>query len=91
MTLASWFSSLRHSRRYPIRTEACRNRSRASRRRATFEALEDRFLLSTVNFVSDAASVSASGGGASGLLPDSGSTSNESSQRGMLLFRLLQI
>ena len=52
MTLASWFSSLRHSRR-PTRTGARRNRSCASRRRASLEALEDRFLLSTVSFTSE--------------------------------------
>jgi DNA-binding beta-propeller fold protein YncE len=52
MTLAAWFSSLRQQRRL-TRTGARRNRSRAFNRRASFEALEDRRLLSTVSFASD--------------------------------------
>ena len=50
MTLASWFSSVQHSRRRLTQTGARRNRSRAFDRSASFEALEDRFLLSTVSF-----------------------------------------
>ena len=44
MTLASWFSSLRHSRR-PARVGARRDRRRAPQRRASFDALEGRALL----------------------------------------------
>ena len=61
MTLASWFSSMRHSRRL-TQTGARRNRSRAFRRRATFEAVEDRLLLSTVSFSTAGESVNASAG-----------------------------
>ena len=61
MTLASWFSSLRRSRRL-TQTGARLNRSRAFRRRASFDALEGRVLLSTVNFSSAGESVNASGG-----------------------------
>jgi sugar lactone lactonase YvrE len=49
MTLASWFSSMRPSHRL-TQNGARRNRLRAFRRRATFEAVEDRLLLSTVSF-----------------------------------------
>ena len=50
MTLASWFSALPHSRRRSGPTGTRRNRSHASRRSASFEALEDRSLLSSVGF-----------------------------------------
>ena len=50
MTLASWFSSLRHSRRRSGPTGTRRNRPHASRRSASFEALEVRSLLSSVGF-----------------------------------------
>ncbi len=42
MTLASWFSSLQHSRRRRTRAGARHNRSHASRRSASFQALEVR-------------------------------------------------
>ena len=60
MTLASWFSSMRHSRRL-TRTGARRN-ARAFNRRESFEALEDRRLLSTANFASDSETVDESAG-----------------------------
>ena len=62
MTLASWFSSMRHSRRRLTRTGARRNRSRAFHRRASFEALEDRVLLSTVSFSTGGETVNESAG-----------------------------
>jgi sugar lactone lactonase YvrE len=62
MTLASWFSSLRRSRRRLTRTGARRNRSRAFHRRASFDALEGRALLSTVSFGTDGESVNESAG-----------------------------
>ena len=62
MTLASWFSSLRHSRRRLTQTRARRNRSRAFNRSASFEALEDRRLLSTVSFITDTEIVNESTG-----------------------------
>jgi hypothetical protein len=62
MTLASWFSSMWHSPRLS-RTRARRNRSRAFKRGATFEAVEDRLLLSTVSFGTAAESVKESAGG----------------------------
>ena len=57
MTLASWFSAMRHSRRL-TRTGASRNRLRTFNRRASFETLEGRALLSTftVNSLGDAGS-----------------------------------
>ena len=45
MTLASWYFSMRDTRRL-TRTRARRNRPRAFNRRASFEALEDRCLMS---------------------------------------------
>ena len=63
MTFASWFSSMRHCRRRVSPTGAHRNRSSASHRRASFEALEDRRLLSTVNFVTDSETFDAPGAG----------------------------
>ncbi len=63
MTLASWFSSLRHSRR-PARVGARRDRRRAPRRRASFDALEGRALLSTtVSFGAPSESLDGSSGG----------------------------
>jgi hypothetical protein len=62
MTLASRFSSMRHSRRL-TRTGACRNRTRTFHRRASFEALEDRLVLSTASFAGDGESVNESNGG----------------------------
>ena len=62
MTLASWFSSLQHSRRRLTQTGARRNRSRAFRRSASFEALEDRFLLSSVSFSTGSETVNESAG-----------------------------
>ena len=63
MTFASWFSSMWHTRCRLTPTEARRNRSRAFKRRATFEALEDRRLLSaTVSFTSDGETVNESAG-----------------------------
>jgi hypothetical protein len=62
MTLASWFSSLRRSRRRLTQTGARRNRSRAFHRRASFDALEGRALLSTVSFGTDGESVNDSAG-----------------------------
>jgi sugar lactone lactonase YvrE len=62
MTLASWFSSLQHSRRRRTRAGARRSRSHASRRSATFEALEDRSLLSSVGFSTASETVNASAG-----------------------------
>ncbi len=54
MTLASWFSSMRRNQRRIKSTGARRNRSRTFNRRASFEPLEDRRLLSTtVNFASE--------------------------------------
>ena len=53
MILASWFSSTRHSRGRLTRIVARRNRSCAFHRRVSFEALEDRRLLSTVSFTGD--------------------------------------
>ncbi len=52
MTLASWFSSMRRTQSRLTRTRARRNRSRAFNRGASFEALENRRLLATVNFTS---------------------------------------
>jgi hypothetical protein len=55
MTLASWLYSLRHSGRLTRTVAHPDRRLRASRRRASYDALEGRLLLSsTVNF--DAAS-----------------------------------
>ena len=63
MTLASWFSSMRHSRGRLTQTGARRKRSGAFRRHASFDVLEDRFLLSsTVNFDSASESVNESTG-----------------------------
>jgi YVTN family beta-propeller protein len=62
MTLPSWFSSLRHARGGLTHTGARRNRVRAFARRASFEALEGRALLSTVSFFSDSESVNESTG-----------------------------
>ena len=59
MTLASWFSSLRHSRRRLGPTWTRRDRPRASRRRASFEGLENRSLLSSVSFIDSSESESA--------------------------------
>ncbi len=53
MTLASWFSCLRHSRRRLAQNGARRSCSRAFRRTASLEVLEDRLLLSSVSFASD--------------------------------------
>jgi len=62
MALASWFSAMRHSRCL-TRTGSRRNCSCAFHRRASFEALEDRHLLSTtVNFGSDSEIVNESAG-----------------------------
>ena len=52
MTLTSWFSSMRPSRRRLTQDEAHRSGSRAFRRRASFDALENRLVLSTVQFTS---------------------------------------
>ncbi len=62
MTLPFWFSSLRHSRRRLTRAGARRNRSRAVHRRTSFEALEDRCLLSSVSFGTGSETVSESAG-----------------------------
>ena len=59
MTLASWFSSLRRSRRRLGPTWTRRDRPRASRRRASFEGLENRSLLSSVSFIDSSESESA--------------------------------
>ncbi len=63
MTFASWFSS-QHSHRRPSRTGVRRKRSCAFHRRASFDALEHRSLLSTatVNFLSGGESVDESAG-----------------------------
>ncbi len=63
MTLASWFSSIRRTQSRLSQTGSRRNRSRAFHRRATFEALEDRRLLSaTVSFATDSETVEQSAG-----------------------------
>ncbi len=62
MNLASWFSSMRHSRRRLTLTGARRKRSWAFDRSASFDALEDRFLLSTVSFSTGSETVSESAG-----------------------------
>ncbi len=62
MTLASWFPSMRHSRRRLTPNGARSSRSRTVHRRTSFEALEDRCLLSTVNFTFNGGSVDESAG-----------------------------
>ena len=61
MTLASWFS-LQKSHRRRSHTGVHRNRSRTFRRNASFEALEDRFLLSTASFSSGSETINESAG-----------------------------
>ncbi len=60
MLLASWFSSVRHFQSRLIRTGVRRNHSRAFNRRASFDALEGRALLSSVSFSGDSGSVNES-------------------------------
>jgi hypothetical protein len=62
MTLGSWFSSLQHGRRPQPQTGASRGRSHAFHRSASFEALEDRFLLSSVSFSTGSETVDESSG-----------------------------
>jgi sugar lactone lactonase YvrE len=63
MTLASWYSSMRNTQSRLIRTGARRKRPRAFHRMATFDALEDRCLLSTVSFKKFGETVNESAGG----------------------------
>jgi sugar lactone lactonase YvrE len=62
MTLASWFSSMRRTQSRLTRSGARRNHSRAFHCKASFDALEDRRLLSTVNFANDGETVEESAG-----------------------------
>ena len=63
MTLASRFCSSRHSRRRLTQTGAHRNRWRAFNPSASFEALEDRCLLTSVSFSGAGESLNESNGG----------------------------
>ena len=62
MTLASWFSSLKHSRRRQAQNGGRRNRSHKFDRSAFLEALEDRLVLSSVSFSTGSETVNASAG-----------------------------
>ncbi len=62
MTLVSRFSCLRHSRRRLAPNGARRSRLGAVHRRMSLEALEDRFVLSSVSFGTGSETVSASAG-----------------------------
>ena len=62
MTLASWFSSLKHSRRRHAQNGGRRNRSHIFDRSAFLEALEDRLALTSVSFSTGSETVNASAG-----------------------------
>ena len=62
MTLASWFSSLRHCRRRHAHNGGRRNRSHKFDRGAFLEALEDRLVLSAVSFSTGSETANASAG-----------------------------
>jgi hypothetical protein len=62
MTLAFWFACMRRSRRRLTQTGVRRNRWRAVHRRASFDALEGRALLSTVSFGTGSESVNEGAG-----------------------------
>jgi hypothetical protein len=62
MTLASWFSSLKHSRRRQAENGGRRNRSHKFDRSAFLEELEDRLVLSSVSFSAGSETVNASAG-----------------------------
>ncbi len=62
MTLASWFSSWKRSRRRHPQNGGRRNRSHAFGRSAFLEALEDRLVLSSVSFSAGSETVNASAG-----------------------------
>ena len=62
MTLAFWFCSLQHARSRQPQTGARRRRSGAFRRGASFEVMEDRFLLSSVSFSTGSETVNESAG-----------------------------
>ncbi len=62
MARASWFSSLQHFRRRLNQTAGRRRGSRAFQRRASFDALEGRLLLSTLQFTSASETVNQSDG-----------------------------
>jgi hypothetical protein len=63
MTGASWLSSMRHSRRFMQTGARGTRRSRASKRRTSCDALEDRVLLASVSFATEGESVNESSGG----------------------------
>ncbi len=62
MTLASWFSSLKPSRRRQAQNGGRRNRSHVFDRSAFLEALEDRLVLSSVSFSAGSETVNESAG-----------------------------